>query len=159
MLVYWRGKKNGKCNHFLHLEPRAVQQKEYMLNTARERAVSTIIPFWSFIYICVFFMSLEPKKAIRPCSLQLYVSLYVICSIWYTPRFKYWNERDQVKSLWESSSSCYPQAPRRPAMLCLSMGLFIATELGSIIWPEQHTKPKLFSLHRGNEVYKWDVFS
>lgn len=57
-----------------------------MLNTAREGDVSAIIPFFDHLSIFVsFFISLESKKAIRPCSLQLYVSLYVIRSIGNTP--------------------------------------------------------------------------
>lgn len=39
------GRKMGNAITFYILEPRAVQQKEYMLNTAQERAVSAIIPF------------------------------------------------------------------------------------------------------------------
>lgn len=48
----------GNAITFYILEPRALQQKEYMLNTARERDVSAIIPFLIiYLYLCLFYLS------------------------------------------------------------------------------------------------------
>lgn len=66
---------------FYILEPRFPGAKEYMLNTATEGLLEQLFLFDHLSIFVSFCISLESKKAIRLCSLQLYVSLYVVRSI------------------------------------------------------------------------------
>ena len=127
------GRKMGTAITFYSLEPRAVQQRriyvKYCTAKGCQRNYSFLI---IYLYLCLFLSLWSLKKLLGPAHCN-FMYLYMLHAQSDTLHHLNIGTRGIRLKVWESSSSPYPRAPRHPAMIWISVGLFVATELGSII--------------------------